>query len=76
MNSISPNSGRIQEPASPAGDPVPELTMGSEKYEFVIKKFSLNESYTSFVIAEGMKWRYAKEADELDCLDQDYERYT
>lgn len=48
----------------------------SPEYEFVIKKFSLNESYTSFVIAEGMKWRYAKEADELDCLDEDYERYT
>ena len=46
------------------------------EYEFSIKKFSLNESYTSFVIAESLKWRYAKEADEFDCLDEDYERYT
>ena len=40
------------------------------------RKFSLNETYTSFVIAERLKWRFAKEADELDCLDDDYERYT
>ena len=40
------------------------------------RKFSLNETYTSYVIAERLKWRYAKESDEFDCLDEDYERYT
>ena len=35
----------------------------------------LKKANDSFVIARSLRWRYAEESDEMDCIDEDYNRF-
>ena len=45
-------------------------------YRRSTKPFSLAEKHDTAVIAQGMKWRFAVEKSESDCLDHEYAPFT